>query len=217
VSHLEESEDAPDESTSGNGTLRPSTLTRNVAPAHTDTSGSDLEDIDLSISQMLAEEPTVWEFSELRLRAETALARAETAIERGHAKRMLAKISRFEEIKRRFEGVADVQAATDRDNDAPLDVADVEPMIGRRDELSRFDGVGRLTTVVSQRIGAPKFALLDERGAVTSFITPAPGVSLRQHVGRHVGVTGLRGRSPELSAPHLTARRVTLLDDRTAK
>ena len=60
---------------------------------------AEIDQIDLEISQMVAEEPTVWEFADLHTRAETAVSRAQTALERGGARLVLAKIERFQEIK----------------------------------------------------------------------------------------------------------------------
>ena len=77
---------------------------------------------------------------------------------------------------------------------------------------SRFDGVGRLAPVVTQKTGGPQYALLDQKGAVLSFVTPAPGVNLKPFVDKHVGVNGQRGYLTDLQRQHVSVQRITLLD-----
>ncbi len=76
----------------------------------------------------------------------------------------------------------------------------------------RYDGTGKLTPVLSQKIGEPHFALVDERGGVRYYVTPAPGVNLRRYVGQDVGITGTRNFNPESNSEHLTARRIFPLE-----
>ena len=174
---------------------------------------AELDAVDLEISQMVAEEPTAWTFAELRTRAETALARAQTAIERGRARLVLNKINRFEEIRLRYETVTEVQSETDLLNaqiaNAPSMAEQAPPP---SDSGPRFDGTGRLAAILAPRVGQPQFALLDETGQVRTYITAAPGLTLRPYVGRYVGIDGTRGFMPELKAQHLTAKRLTLLN-----
>jgi hypothetical protein len=172
---------------------------------------AELDAIELEVSRMVIEEPTVWSFSELKTRAEVALSRAQTALERGRARLVLGKIERFEQIRDRFETVAQAQADTDRLNQLAASDGAVSSLAYRA-ASPRFDGSGRLIAVVSPRIGAPQFALTDEAGAVKTYITAAPGVGLRQYLGRQVGISGTRGYIPEYKARHLTAKRVTLLE-----
>jgi hypothetical protein len=66
--------------------------------------------------------------------------------------------------------------------------------------------------VDSPKLGAPRYALLDEQGDVRCYVTPAPGLNLRGYVGKQVGVTGTRGYMPEQRANHLVARHIAELD-----
>jgi len=75
-----------------------------------------------------------------------------------------------------------------------------------------YDGVGKLTRVMPGKVGGPRYALLDERGRVAWYVTPAPGVGLQHYVGRRVAITGSRDPLPDLNVPHLTARHVTPLE-----
>lgn len=174
-----------------------------------------LEEIDLQLSAMVVEEPTVWTFHEVRRRAESLLDQAETALERGRARTLVNKMDRFEDIKLRYDDIHVARtryerstrpfaalARGDRDLDAGLEPA------------GRFDGVGQLTRVVSPKLGAPRYALVDRTGGVHCYVTPAPGVPLRHYIGRRVGVNGTRGFMPEQHAHHIMARHVSPLNSR---
>ena len=121
---------------------------------------------------------------------------------------LLDKLARFDDIKRRHEALAK----------APLQGAGTETAASlgfrrtRRAQDARFDGVGRLSPVVSQRTGGPQYALLDESGTVRSFVTPAPGVNLRPFVDKYIGVNGQRGYLTDMQRQHISVQRVSLLE-----
>jgi hypothetical protein len=163
---------------------------------------------------MVVEEPTVWKFDDLDRRAEKALDRAQTAVERGKARLLLDRIAKFEDIKRRLDTVDQVQGATDRKNSQLINLADARPPGGLAEVegTERFDAAGRLINVVSQRPNAPPYAIVNSDRVVIAFVTPATGVNLRPFLGKQVGVTGQRGFIPEMSKPHVTAQRVVPLE-----
>ena len=47
----------------------------------------------------------------------------------------------------------------------------------------RFDGVGQLTQVVSPKVRRPRYALVDDKGDVRCYVTPAPGVNVQNYLG----------------------------------
>ena len=177
---------------------------------------AELDRIDLELSVMLIEEPTAWSFDSLRERTNLLLDQAQTAVERGRARLLANKIARFDDIKQRQDAVLAMRDETDRNSRLwarlrPRDVDGERPVVGF-DTDGRFDGVGQLTQVVSPKLGAPRYALVDARGDVRCYVTPAPGVNLQHYVGRQVGVTGTRGYMPEQHASHIMARHVTPLE-----
>lgn len=142
--------------------------------------------------------------AELEQDARWLLANAGDATVRARARRVVMQCERFADIRRRSQ-----RLGTERP------VAPTQPQAGITQAStadSRFDGTGKLTPVVSQNIGTPRFALVDERGGIRCYVTPAPGVSMRRYLGQQVGVNGTRGYIPELSAHHVTARHVVLLE-----
>lgn len=172
-------------------------------------------ELDLELSAMVAEEPAAWHFAELRRRAETALARAETALDRGRVRRVLRKIENFSELQGRHQTVMNVRGQTDRVNErlSGLDRAarsSTEPYRG----AARFDGIGRLTQVLSRDPGSPQFALLNPQGQVAYYVSPSPGVNLRRYLNQQVGINGALGYLPEQHAQHVTAQRIVNVDGR---
>ncbi len=191
-------------------TPRAATTEKNVArdaPAAVDPFQAELDAIDMKLSQMVAEDAAAWDFTALRRKSEASLTRAQTALERGRVRLVLNRIARFEDIKRRhdlFSQPGGMEA-----------IAAARPPLLPVDERERFDGVGKLTPVVSQRVGAPRFALVDASNQVVSFISPTPGMNLQPYVGKQVGVSGQRGFMPELKKPHVTAQRVNVIEGST--
>jgi len=174
----------------------------------------ELDRIELDLSVMVVEEPTVWSFDTMRERVDMLLDRAQTAVERGRARLLADKIARFDDIRRRQEAVSAMRDRTDRTSRV---LAGLRPRDADRNLAidGRFDGVGRLTDVASPKIGAPRYALVDKSNEVRCYVTPAPGVNLRSYIGRSIGVTGTRGYMPEQRANHVMARHITALEGST--
>ncbi len=173
---------------------------------------AQLQEIDMELSIMVIEEPTVWAFDQMQHRAHSLLSQANTALERGRARVLVNKMSRFEDIKRRYDAINAMRDQTERSNRRLAGLRPRDRRADREDEPEgRFDGSGELIRVVSPKLGAPRYALVDELGEVRCYVSPAPGVHLRHYLGRQVGVTGTRGYMPEQRARHVMARRVSPL------
>lgn len=173
------------------------------------------DDIEVELSVMVAEEPTVWSFEGLKPRAETLLEQAHTAVERGRARVLLNKIANFEDIRQRHEQVNLMRREVDRENrqlgDLAAQHAARTPLA--KTDADRYDGSGRLARVMSNTPGAPRYALVGGDGKVQCYVTPAPGVNLQNYVGQQVGVNGVRGYMPQQQSDHVMAKHISLLDD----
>ena len=186
---------------------------RSLSPEEYD---AELSRIELELSMMVIEEPSAWSFDSLRERTNLLLDEAHTAVERGRARLLANKIARFDDIKQRQNAVLAMREETDRNTRLlaglrPKD-DDRERSAAGSDIDGRFDGVGQLTQVVSPKLGAPRYALVDQTGDVRCYVTPAPGVRLQNYVGQRIGVTGNRGYMPEQHASHIMARHITPLE-----
>ena len=174
---------------------------------------AELDRIDLELSMMVVEDPSVWSFDAMRIRAESLLDRTDDAADRGKARLLLSRIARFDDIKQRYDTVTAMreQNATSNRFLAGLQKT-METAAAKVDPDGQFDGVGQLQMVFSPKVGSPRYALVDEAGNVRYYVTPAPGVNLQNYVGRQVGITGTRGYMPEQRAQHITARHVSSLE-----
>lgn len=187
---------------------------RPVRRRPSDNLQTQLEELDLELSAMVSQDTVAWDFLQLHERAEAALSRAETAVDRGRARLLLAKIERFDDIRRRYVATLDVRTQAEWRN---RELASRSAVASRRPYSGdpRYDGTGKLAQVVSSKVGTPRYALLDPTGEVRYYITPAPGVNLRNYLGQDVGVTGTLGFLPDQQRQHVTARRIVPLSDST--
>jgi uncharacterized protein YgiM (DUF1202 family) len=173
-----------------------------------------MDDLEVELSTMVVEEPTVWDFAELRQRADSLFQQAQAATERGRARLVLGKITRFEDIRDRYKKLSTMQSETARVDRRLARLSRISPP---GDPEGRFDAVGRLAWVPSPKPGTPQYVVVDPSGNVRCYVSPAPGVNLRSYVGRDVGINGTRGYMPEQKAAHLMARHVTLVDEATLR
>jgi SH3-like domain-containing protein len=174
----------------------------------------EIDDLELELSIMVAEEPTVWSFERIGPRARALLEQSETAVERGRARLLVSKVARFEEIKQRSDSVNQIWRNTERRNEQLTELSRRRAESVRvRSVDDRFDGVGKLARLPATAAGTPHFALMEPNGQVRCYVTPAPGVNLQNYVGREVGIHGVRGFMPEQQAQHIVAKHVTPVDD----
>jgi len=180
------------------------------------SSATSLDDLDLELSTMVAEEPTVWDFTDLRDRVQARFDQAENAVERGRARTMLGKIARFEDIRQRtvaLNAMSQQLARTDR----RLSRLSSKSSSTSSDPDGRYDAVGRLNYVTASKPGAPRYAIMDDAGNVRCYVSPAPGVNLRSYVGQQVGINGMRGFMPENRTTHIMARHINPVDGNTLR
>ncbi len=198
-------------------------------PGGRDTSGKDasgrggaseLEQMNQEISRRVVLNVSQWQFDDLKQRGQRALDSATNDADRDDAQHLLDKIARFEDIRQRREafdrgslgpGAVASNVALPGSSLAAAPAAVAIPSAPTVDP--RYDGAGRLTPVVSQKTGAPQFALVDANGAVIQFVSPAPGVNLQPYMYRRIGVSGPRNFAPEYQRQVINAQRITLLDD----
>ncbi|HEY2840677.1 MAG TPA: hypothetical protein VGJ26_16090 [Pirellulales bacterium] len=172
---------------------------------------AEVEQLDLDLSASVAQDPANWDLKPLKTRSESLLSQSETALDRGRVRLVQRKITRFEEIKQRQEQLVSAQQQTDAKNQelARATLGGSPPITPN---VERYDGVGRLTQVDQSHGSVASFALVDGQGVIKQYVTPAPGVNLRQYVGRDVGVQGTLGYMTDARTQHVTAKRVTVVE-----
>ncbi len=173
---------------------------------------AELDDINSELSIMLVEEPAVWNCEDLARRAKTLVDQAQTAVERGNARVLANRIAEADNIRRREEAAFGLRAGPGRRSADLARAGAVGPR--PRGSEDQFDAVGRLTRVLPAKLGAPRYALVDDQGNVLAYVSPAPGMNMQYYLGRRIGINGTRGYIAEQNAEHLTAQHVTMLDTR---
>ena len=199
------------------------------------TVGSVAE-LELRLSQTVVDVPKEWKLDGLETTANDMLAATKSLPERAQLREVLQRIARFQKVQKRYNDptldVHTLPAPAERD---PFDTADADDAddgvtglsASVRDRVRRdldsnggsaganrplYDAAGLLKPVVSKRPESPKYALVDQRGKVVSFVTPTPDLNLKPYIGRRIGVHGKRGFMPEFRRAHVLAGRVTSLE-----
>lgn len=185
-----------------------------AGPLSADDYRALVEAVDLELAIIVAEEPAVWNLAPLRQRAEELLQRAPGPVERGHVRVLLGKIERFEGIRQRYQSIEMAREEAERARRLLSGVGHAPPLTpdaaGLRSD--RFDGTGRLAELRASGTEAPRYALVNDRGKIQHYVTPAPGVNLRHYLGRQVGISGTREFLPERNSSHLIAKHIAPLD-----
>ena len=176
---------------------------------------TEVDDINSELSVMLVEDPSVWNCDDLARRAKNLADQAQNAVQRGNARALVNRIAQAESVKRREETSSAPQIASAAASRRSVDLVHRDAGVFRpRGPDDKFDAVGRLTRVQPAKLGAPRYALVDDQGNVLAYVSPAPGMNMQYYLGRRIGVTGARGYIAEQNAEHLTAQHVTMLDTR---
>jgi hypothetical protein len=75
-----------------------------------------------------------------------------------------------------------------------------------------YDGTGWLMPVVTDRNDMPKYVLTDSKGDILQFVSPSPGLNLKEYETKQVGIIGSKNRLKETNQPHIVADRVITLE-----
>jgi len=174
-----------------------------------------LEQIEVDLSLLLAQDKSLWNLGPLRERVQRLVEQGTDPAARGRARLVLDKIKQFETtfdvadygpIGSNTGGPAarSVSAMTE-----PKSSAESSPLAD-----PRYDAQGWLKPVVSRKSDKPAapYAVVDQEGQPLCFVTPSPGLNLNRYLNKQVGLYGRRGMLEELKKPHVTAERVIDLD-----
>ena len=162
-----------------------------------------LEEIDVALSLMIAQDRTQWNLGLLAREAQQLVEQGATPVDRGEARFMLEKIERFAQAF----GVEEDLAA----GDLPVGSVAARKAALEAATAPQYDGTGYLAPVRARSPVAP-YALLDDNGNRLCYVSPVPGFNLREYENRKVGLFGKRGYVPDINAAHLLAERVVNLD-----
>ena len=195
--------------------LHPSPLAGQNSPATAEQSlpfGPDayraaIDDINAQLSTIIAQEPSKWHFDALARRIDSLAAQAQTSVQRGQARLLADRVAAAHDIQQRYE-----VAEANREKLPSAEVDQAREIANSQRRADRYDGVGRLQPVRSNRLGVPSYALTDEEGEVRYYVNAAPGLNMRPYVGHEIAINGIRDLA-DPNAPIITAKHVTVLDD----
>ncbi|WP_197526634.1 hypothetical protein [Botrimarina colliarenosi] len=196
--------------------------------------------LEIALSTIVVERPTLWRFDRLGDEAADLLTVATDDAQRRAVRDVAARIDSFRRLGTRMRdsdppatqmavsdrsGVATTTPATNPTavgwrspseliGQAPNNLAPPSAQLASAPVGDRQDAQGVLRPVVSQRPDAPKYAVIDDQGKIAALVTPTPELDARfkSLVGQRVGLQGRRGYRTDLRREHLVAERVTPLD-----
>ena len=189
------------------------------------TRAATVEDVELRLSQTIVGPPHEWQLEPLRADANRLLQTAMSPAVRAQLRELAGRIERFQQIHDRYQEVSVAgddgaqSGVSDKTVGASSPTSTASGVRRRAGEDLAvngplYDAVGLLKPVVSKRQKAPQYALVDDKGEVVSFVTPTPDLNLQPYLGRRIGVHGTRGFMPEYRRAHVTAGRVTPIEER---
>jgi hypothetical protein len=212
------------------------------SPTITGPAPERVQEMQLRLSQIIVQPKEEWQLQQLQSEAISMLERSDSVSEREHIRDLLERIAKFQQVQSGAPSAAPTEIALKNDSiageqftgmtDKVRDL--VQNDLGSKDPFEgsaapstttptspnepRYDAVGRLKPVMSQTDeNAPRYALVDDRGGVISFVTPGPDLNLQPYLGMRIGVNGSRGFMPEYRKAHVTAGRVTPIEDRVRR
>jgi hypothetical protein len=159
----------------------------------------ELDQIEVDLSLMVAQDRSHWNLVALRRRVETLVEGGADAAARGKARLVLEKINQFEDtFDAARAGIVSTSGTAEK-------TKSLDP---------RYDAQGWLKPVVSKKSKTPAapYAVVDAEGQPLCFVSPSPGLNLNRYLNKQVGLYGRRGYMEELKKPHVVAERVIELN-----
>ena len=182
----------------------------------------ELAKINAELSRQIAGEPTHWQLNDLLARTRAVIDLSSTNDLRSQAQTLLSRITQFKDIQRRHqdivrsvtESLVDPHAFSAFAASAAGTTAVTTPSTAWPSQTTgaAYDGMGWLMPIVTHHTGLPRYALTDDNGNILQFVSPRPGLNLRNYERRRIGVIGHRGFVPRFNKSHLTAERIISLD-----
>jgi len=174
--------------------------------------------LELALSATVVQRPTLWRFEGLEAEASALMAVATDESQRAAVREVADRLDRFATIAARSRQQRSVANGWRSPSTGAVASRSVAPPVRRTKAgpamtAGGYDAQGVLRPVVSKRPGAPKYAVVDDRGRLAALVTPLPELAERfdDLIGKRVGLSGERGFLTDLRRDHVVAERVTAL------
>ncbi|QDV86888.1 hypothetical protein [Planctomycetes bacterium TBK1r] len=204
-----------------------------IARVEDAVAGADVDAISQILSKLMAEGASADELDPL-IRHTERLLRSGDVNNATRTREVLNLAQRYRNVAARRDGATTIQSASLAGNVQPIDTAvqqagslattasqpsDVSqtpfspsPAAASLPTQSSLDSAtgtatGYLVQVYSSRANSPPYALTDDAGLTIAYVTPYPGVNLRNHLNSKVAVSGNEKLLEGMSTPHILADR----------
>lgn len=194
----------------------------------------ELGQLQLVMSEMVAQPMNLWNMSPLMERAKHFIEHGASAVERGQARLMLERMEAFDLLAKKsgFGSLGPVltasatlplgqsaigqqttsQPANNHQAGGGIVTAGYESAMNPNAANQQgYDATGWLVPVHAAKTGQPTHAITNDAGQVIAYVTGLPGMNLDVYINQPVGISGLRGFLPQLQAQHIQAQRVVRL------
>ncbi|QEG40747.1 SH3 domain-containing protein [Roseimaritima ulvae] len=162
---------------------------------------ADIDELQLELSRQMAAGASAAMVEPIRRRAQMWIEQLSDPLDRERARVLIERVEQYQRVSRRRDGQPPlVPGATS--------LPTVTPASAAVPNARPFDREGYLVQVYSARPDSPSFALNNGAGQTLAYVSPAPGVNLRQHLNAKVGLQGEMSYLTGLETPHFIAKRV---------
>lgn len=164
-----------------------------------------VDSLQLELSRLMARSAPAHEVESIVVAAHAIATMATSESERQRAAMITQRAQQYQLVARRRDGTsAAVAAMSGAAYPTPVQV----PPAAGNDASgvpTAAEAKGFLVQVFSSRPDSPPFALTDEQGRTTHYVSAAPGANLRRYLNQLIMVHGTQGYSTGLDTPHIIA------------
>ncbi len=192
-----------------------------IAQIESETSGADMERLSLIFSRLMAAQATAAETEPVERAARQLASSMTDPVTAGRARLLAERAEQYRRLANRRDGEAVIGShltpfiapATAIPASAAMSI--VQPGMTQTGAVAQASygepsvetstQTGYLVQVYSARTNSPPFALTDNTGRTLAYVTPSPGVNLRNHLNSKVSVFGSQAFLTGLNTPHILA------------
>ncbi len=220
------------------GTDRSSVLTASAQGEELHFTTPEIQQAMIDLSRAVSESMERWSLREHAARAQSWIEQAADPIARGEARLLMERIESFEQLRRRSQNTTETAYATSTPNgyassySAPASLAGFQRPLATASQPTSInepfpaspagtqrnpdgtpasDASGWLVQVHSAEFGQPEYALTDDFGGLIAYVQPSPGMNLGRYLKQPVGIYGVKGYLPNLSARQIIVERIVRL------
>jgi hypothetical protein len=175
-----------------------------IAQVEREVRDATVEQLQLLFSRLMARGASAAEVEPVVIRARDLSLKPLDQLNTGRARLLVERAQQYQGVARRRDGNTVI-----RESGIPVFPAGSRPdgggavsAISAPDKSAQYE-TGYLVQVYSARPNSPPYALTDDAGNTIAYVTPQPGLNLRNHLNSHVRVSGQRGFLQGLNTPHI--------------